>query len=298
MIGTEYHLLQNLNNPPFKLSKMERKLQAYLLENISHIGHLSIVALEQDAGVGKSTISRFCRRMGVQNFREFSTVLAQETALNYSNIHITAQPGDDMCEIARKLYVLECETLRQTYSFFNYSAMKEVSERLLNSDVIHVFSCGGSCAVAMDFYHKMLRLGIRAVYQQDLIQQKMQAESVRNGEVAFVFTFSGEDHSMLEIVSALKNNAAFVVGITNGNHSRLAKMADVILSGVNREEFTYTGTIESRLSLMYVVDLLFILTSMRGTPITTDMLNRTKAVLDKTKKETSNTFDMKGNTNE
>lgn len=291
MVHTEHNLLQKLNKPLFKLSKMERKLQAYLLENISNIGPLNIIELERDAGVGKSTISRFCRRMGVANFREFSTVLAQEKALNYSNIHVTAQPGDDMYEIARKLQVLECETLRQTYANFDHATMKEVSQRLLNAQVIHCFSSGGACVVAMDFYHKMLRLGMRVMFQQDLVQQKMQARTVHQEEITFVFTFSGEDRSMLEIASALKDNGAFVVGVTNGRDSRLAKLAHMTLSGANREEFTYTGTIESRLSLMYVIDLLFILTSMRGTPGTTNMLNCTKEVLDQTRIAASNISD-------
>ena len=295
---TEYHLMQKLKSPPFELSKKEKRLQEYLLENLSRITRLNIVALERDAGVSKSTISRFCRRLGVASFRDFATILTHETAVNYSNIHITAQAGEPVSEIARNLYALECETLRQTFSALDYGAIKRAAEAMLHSKVVHLFSSGGAGAIAMDFYHKLLRLGMRVMYQQDLVQQKMQAEIIQEGEAAFVFTLSGEDCSMLDIAAAAKRNGAFLAGVTNGFHSHLAKLADVCLCGANREEFTYTGTIESRLSLMYVVDLLFILTSMQGAPATTDMLNRTKSVLDDTKRGLRNAPDTKGNANE
>lgn len=280
---TEYHLLQNLSDQHANLTRTEKKLQKYIISNLSSIANLNIMSLETNAQVSKSTISRYCRKMGYVNFREFFTALAQEVALNYSNIHVTAQAGDDTNAIARKLYVLESETLKTTFSSLNSAAVDQVVNCILQAPLTHIFSSGGSGAIAYDFYHKLLRLGERAIYQQDIILQKMQAEAIQSGELAVVFCLSGYDRDMVEIAAELKANDIMVVCLTNGYQSPLAKEADICLYGAYREDFLYTGTIESRLSLMYLIDLLFILLSMKGAPNTTDMIRKTKEVLDRSK---------------
>lgn len=280
---TEHHLLQKLSGKHINLTGAERKLQKYITSNLSSIANLNILSLEANAQVSKSTISRYCRKMGYVNFREFFTALAQEVALNYSNIHVTAQAGDDTFAIARKLYVLESETLKTTFSSLNSAVVDQVVSCILQAPLTHIFSSGGSGAIAYDFYHKLLRLGERAIYQQDIILQKMQAEAIQSGELAVVFSLSGHDRDMVEIAAKLKASGIMVVCLTNGYQSPLAKESNISLYGAYREDFLYTGTIESRLSLMYLVDLLFILLSMKGAPNTTDMIQKTKEVLDRSK---------------
>lgn len=285
----EQYLLQRLNTFDPKLTKAERRLQAYLLKNAASIKNMRILALEEKTGISKSTISRYCKKMGFSNFRDFSSEIAQEVAVDYSKIHVAAHAGDSSQAIAQKLYLLETETLQTTFRMLDYSSIDQAVSAILSADVIQAYAVGGAAAIAQDFYHKMLRIGKKTIWQQDFISQQMQARTAAAGDVAFVFSISGYEEGVLEVVSSLRKNRANIICITNGYESAVTSQADISLYGAYRNDFTYTGTIESRLSLMYVVDLLFILLSMKGAPDTTDKIQMTKQVLEQNKRQDPST---------
>jgi len=54
----------------------------------------------------------------------------------------------------------------------------------------------------------------------------------------------------------------------------------VCLYGAFREHFHYTGTVESRIAQMYVLDCLFVVTAIKTMPDSVEHLTRTTAVLD------------------
>lgn len=278
------YLLQKLKTYDNQLTKTERALQEYILKNAPTLKNMRILALESATGISKSTISRYCKKMGFSNFRDFSTEIAQEVAFNYSNIHVAASVGDSSQAIAQKLYSLESETLKTTCRMLDYSHMDRAVRMVLSANVIHAYAVGGAVPIAQDFYHKMLRIGKQTLWQQDFISQQMQAKTATAADLAFVFTISGYEECMLEIASTLSGNHTKFICVTSGYQSAVTTDAELSLYGAYRNDFTYTGTIESRLSLMYVVDLLFILLSMSGAPETTDKIKLTKEVLEHNKR--------------
>lgn len=279
------YLLQQLTSSSHELTKTERRLQEYILKHAASIRSMRILSLEQRTGVSKSTISRYCKKMGFSSFREFSVALAQEVALNYSNIHMAVNAGDNSQTIAKKLCVLESETLNTTFRMLDYSRLDQAVDLILSANIIHVFAVGGAVAIAQDFYHKMLRIGKKVAWEKDYITQQMQARTAGPEDVALICSISGYENGLLDMAALLQENHTHTICITNGYQSAVAMQSDISLYGAYRSDFTYTGTIESRLSLMYIVDLLFILLSMKGAPETTDKIKLTKEVLEHNKRQ-------------
>lgn len=258
----------------------EQVLAEYVAQNIAGIAGISINDLRRFSGVSNSTISRFCRKLGFENYRQFSLALSGENALPYEQIHITADGKDDMMATARKLCDLEIETLESTLHVLDKKTLELVVEKLRNSRRILIFASGGSVAIAYDLYHKLIRLSLPCEYQQEQLYQKMIMQAAQEGDCVFAISLSGYDKNMVWVLEQARKKKIFSIALTNGFHSPITRNADACLYGTLRDDFTYTGTIESRLSQLFIIDLLFIVLSMQGAPKTLEALRLSKEVLD------------------
>lgn len=274
------HFLQLIKNTDQKLSKKELQLKNYILKHSASIGNMKIVDIEKNTGISKATITRFCKKFGFGSFRNFKEKINEEVSQDYASIHAAVHAGDDIPAIAQKLYMLEAEALKSTYLMLGYNQIEKTLSHMRKAPIIHVFSMGGSIPIAQDFTHKMIRVGKKVVCNSDIVAQKMQAHAASAGDVAFIFSISGQETDMIRIAEAIKNAGGTVVCITNSDLIPLRNLPDIVLHGAIRHDFSYTGTMESRLSLMYIVDLIFTLYSMIGAPDTTNMIQETKMVLD------------------
>ena len=71
-------LLEQLENPNFKLSKSDKKFMDYIKKNIANISHTAIAKLADESGIGEATITRFVKKMGFSSLQEFKLTLAGE----------------------------------------------------------------------------------------------------------------------------------------------------------------------------------------------------------------------------
>ncbi len=274
-----YNLIAQLENMQSTFSKTEQLLKEFVLANLKDIENISIVSLSEMTGASKSTISRFCRKLGYENFREFSGAIVQQVAINYSLIHEGVNAEDSTMGIASKVFNEECKALENTLGLLDPLQLDELVETLLERRKIYLYAVGGSSAIAVDLVNKFTRLGIECIYYPDLVFQKLSARTKARPDITWLISFSGYDTDMLEIAEHAKAAGSTIVSMTNNQDSPLAVAADYALTGSRLDIYAYTGTTESRLSLLYLADILFTLIAVSGSPDATRSLTTTKDLL-------------------
>lgn len=272
-------ILSKLGGDWDEFTKKERIIKGYIQENMNTVASLSIGELSERTGASKATISRFCRRLGYSNFRDFSLALAQETTANYSRINEDLTNVSSAEDIAAAVLNTERKALDQTLEMLRTTDLNALADVILKARRVIVFAVGGSACVAMDLYHKLCRLGVSCMMQSDITFQKVLAAQVEAEDVAWIVSLSGYDAEMIEIARGVREKGATVIGMLNDYNSPLSKLSDYTLYGAFLNNYMYTGTTESRLSLMYITDVLYTILSIRGAPNTIQKLQETRLIL-------------------
>lgn len=259
----------------------EKAVKKYILENLNNIINISINDLSSATGASKATVSRFCRKLGYKNFREFSLSISHEAAVSYSKVHESVQLSDTVAEIVKKVCADECKALQDTCRMLDLETLNAIALKIMEKNRIRLFGIGGSAVIAYDLHHKFCRLGINSSFEFDAVMQRFAAETMREDEIALVVSLSGYDADMIELIKTIRSLGALTVCITSDYASPMARSADYAVYGAYLNIAEYSGTLESRLSLMYLNDLLFILLSLKGAPETIQNLENTTAILSK-----------------
>lgn len=262
------------------LTLVDRKIRDYILNNIQEASRITIAELAERTYTSQASISRFCRKIGFKNFSDFRLSLAQEATSKVHHIHGAINVEDSVADIISKICAVNVKAIEDTMKILDPNAIKIAAQNIVNATKVKIFAVGGSEAIATDIYHKFLRIGLECHCQVDIRFQQMQAALTKPGDVVLVLSISGAENMLVDLAKTAHKNGATVICVTNGLDSPITEYADVALYGAFRENFHYTGTVETRIAQMYILDCLFVIVSMMTMPNSLDCLGKTTQVLE------------------
>jgi RpiR family carbohydrate utilization transcriptional regulator len=237
------------------LRKSERKVADRVLDDPNRI--LSAVLSEAAAlaDVSEPTVIRFCVAIGCSGFQEFKLRLAHSLALGTIATHSVLSKEDSTAELVKKIFGYTMTSLDWARSKLDTDALGRAIAVLCEARSIEFFGLGASGIVALDAQQKFPLFGVPCGAQADTHQQLMTASMMQTGDVAVVFSNTGQTSAMIEVAEVAQSRGARVIGVT-GSHSPLLKHCDVtILVETLDNTDMYTPTI-SRIAALVVVDIL------------------------------------------
>ncbi|KRM60213.1 MurR/RpiR family transcriptional regulator [Secundilactobacillus malefermentans] len=271
--------LSNIRSYFPNLSQTDRKIANYVLKNPNKSGRETIKSLAATVGVSTASISRFVKRVGYHNFREFSVELAQiETnSTSGQTIFKEIDRGDSLATITQKTFHSQISALESTQAALKESELARAVLKIIKSKQLNFFGLGASSIVALDGYHKFLRTSLNCVFHPDYDIQLMQAARMNEDDCAIVISHSGENHETLLLVETLKEQGTPIIGITSFANSTLANEADVTLLSLAEEVNYRSEGMYSLIAQMTIMDTLFMMSAVR---ISHDMEGVMKSVHD------------------
>jgi DNA-binding MurR/RpiR family transcriptional regulator len=117
---------------------------------------------------------------------------------------------------------------------------------------------GGSSALALDAYHKFIRIGKRCEYQSDAHFQAMFASLFGKEDCIIAFSNTGSNKELVENLKIAKNNGVNIISITSNSKSPISKISDIVLISFGRENNFKSEAMESRVSALSLIDCLFV----------------------------------------
>lgn len=187
----------------------EMVLADYILANGYEIKNMSISELADATYTSPATITRFCRKLGLQGYKDFSIrySLEYEESRKQESIdtNLPFSRTDSFEKITRNMGSLNASTINRIINEFDYDQLKRIVYRMHDADVINVFGVGISAIVALDFQTKMVRLGKQVNVNLNSILQDGYALSSTDNTVNLVISQSGETPQILECIRILAN---------------------------------------------------------------------------------------------
>ncbi len=245
-----------------QLSKSEKMVADYILNNISDLLNLSIDELSESAGVSKPSVVRFSKSLGYSGYKELKKSVISDfndrAFQNYSSeqyADIRHLSGISM--IKNSVKTNSIKSIEDTISLLDDDTLKSVVSHIIKAYSIRLFGTGASSVVAEDLYYKLLRIGKNVCHSSDLHIQLTYAATLTENDVAIIFSYSGLTKEMIEIMNIAKRCRAKTVAVTKYSKSDFVNNADYVIHTVAPEVERRSGAMVSRIAQLVVVDLLF-----------------------------------------
>lgn len=237
----------------------EKLIAKYILEHGNEILNYSAQTLGEKTNTSAAAIIRFSKKIGFKGFSDLKMNLAQSHSNEQHglDVDIIFNENDDMTSLVDKGCRLNMNTVLKTYQLINISDLEKAINLLCEASTIYLFGVGGSSVIANDIEQKLIRIGKKVIYNNDLHIQMTFTQSMTKDDVALIISYSGTTTGLVDISKILVEKNIPYISITQINQNFLSKNSTVALRVPSEEKELRIGAVSSRISSFVITDLLY-----------------------------------------
>jgi DNA-binding MurR/RpiR family transcriptional regulator len=242
------------------LSEAERKVAEYVLREPKKVLHYNVGELARQSLSSQAAVVRFCKRLGLGSFGNFKLRLARDVFRDADERFIPDLELESQASAGQLIRNVVGQTQRSLSllaALLDPAAVEAAADAVLGASLTALLGVGASGVVAYDFLQKLLRIGLPATFASDTDLQVTMASNLRSTDLAFVFSYSGENAAMCEAARQARSRGSRVVSLTMDCMNTIRGLADISLLVPASERIYRQGAGTSRINQLAVVDILF-----------------------------------------
>jgi DNA-binding MurR/RpiR family transcriptional regulator len=256
----------------------------YILAKPENIIRCKVREIAKDCNCDDALIIRFCQKVGYSGFSDFKTSIAAEFMPVKLNIKEKEfQPEDSFAKLKQNFLDNNVKTLHDTIGLLEKQTVKDAVKILSGAKTIYLLASGISGVVAEDIQIKLMRLGFKAVFHQDVEFSRILMGLCGKDDAVLAISFSGETANVCELAAIAGKRNIPIVSVTNCPNSKLVKLSDVALFTASDEKIFRLGAMTSRIAQYFIIDFLIINMVMENMERTEDYILRTHEMISKDK---------------
>lgn len=244
------------------LARAEQRVAKVVLENPTTLAHRSITEVAEAAGTSETTVTRFCKAIGIGGYPELRIALAADTARTAArgdhDMGGDIALSDDISQVVGKVAFADARAVEETAEQLNLETLQSVVEAVAGAGRVDVYGVGASAFVAFDLQQKLHRIGRVCFAWNDTHIALTSAAVLTKADVAFGISHTGSTSETVEALRVAKEHGATTVALTNFPRSPITEVADHVLTTASRETTFRSGAMASRIAQLTVIDCLFI----------------------------------------
>ena len=260
------------------LSGAERRVGSWVLDHPRQAADSTLAVVAREAGVSEPTVIRFCRRVGLDGFRELTLRLTEALSRPASYVHRDVSVDDATPDATTKVLDASIQSLVDLRGRLASLPVDDVVVALQKARQIAFFGLGASGHVAQDACHKFFRLGRPCTAMTDSPTILQVASIAGPGDVIVAISSRGRWPETVEAVRVATANGATVIAITDPA-SELADAASLVLAGEAAEDTSVYTPMSSRLAQLALLDALHVSLALSLGEAASDKLRASKAVI-------------------
>ncbi|MFI0468435.1 MurR/RpiR family transcriptional regulator [Saccharopolyspora sp. 5N102] len=260
------------------LARAEQRVANIVLADPASIARRSITEVAEAAGTSETTVTRFCKAIGVGGYPDLRIALAADTArtsVRDRELGSDIAPDDDLGQIIEKVGYADAKAVEETAGQLDAAILQRLVDDVATARRIDVYGVGASAFVALDLQQKLHRIGLTCFAWADTHNALTSAAVLREGDVAIGISHTGATSETVEALREARRRGATTAALTNFARSPITEVADHVLTTAVRETTYRSGAMASRIGQLTVIDCLFIGVAQRH-------LDQAKAALEAT----------------
>ncbi|QYN25984.1 MurR/RpiR family transcriptional regulator [Amycolatopsis sp. DSM 110486] len=262
------------------LARAEQRVAKVVLEDPATVARRSITEVALAASTSETTVTRFCKAVGVGGYPQLRIALAADTARTEArttrNLGGEISPEDDLAAVIGKVSFADARAVEETADQLDVATMQRVIDLLAEAGRVDVYGVGASAFVAADLQQKLHRIGRVSFSWSDTHIMLTSAAVLSPGDVAIGVSHTGATTDTVEALRVAREHGAVTVAVTNFPRSPITEVADHVLTTAARETTFRSGATASRIAQLTVIDCLFIGVAQRHMDASVSALDATR----------------------
>jgi RpiR family transcriptional regulator, carbohydrate utilization regulator len=258
------------------LRAAEQRVADFILKHPDDLIYLTVTELAERTNTSESTVVRLCQKIGYKGYQEFKIVLARDLVEPTSQIYEEIEPGDSLAAIKTKVFQANAQALRDTIEVLDDAELEKAVVALASAGRVDVYGVGGSDPLAIDAYHKFLKLGMSAVAHSDGDLMAMSSALLRAGDVALGISHTGASRDVTDALARAQSNGATTICITHRSTSPITKVADIKLYTAAKQTAFSSSASSSRIAQLTIIDTLYVGIALRHYDDSVEMIGKTR----------------------
>ncbi|MDR1211730.1 MAG: MurR/RpiR family transcriptional regulator [Spirochaetaceae bacterium] len=266
-------------------SQSQKQVAAYVLAHPEKVILLSIAELAAACGVSEPTVMRFLHKMNYQSYQVFRVNIARESAGDTGQaLYSDVKAGDTGREIMKKVIASTKCSLEDLLAILDPGLLDTLCREIHRAKQVLIIGVGSTYAVAWDFCHKLLKLGINATCSNDPHIINIRCGSLNpRSSILIAISHSGESREILDGVALAKERNCPVFGITSFPRSSLAKLAGRTLLSSSLETSYRSDALTSRILQLCIIDMAYIRLALMGGNTSMENINASRVAVARNK---------------
>ncbi|MBE1591544.1 MurR/RpiR family transcriptional regulator [Nonomuraea angiospora] len=244
------------------LTATHRRIAEMILADPAAVAASTIGELAERCGTSLTTVTRFCRELGLAGYPELRLALAAELGRNDATPReqslIAFSPDDPASLVLRSLLASDMRAMEETAAQLDLEAVDRAVSALVGARFIDFFAVAGSAGVAMDLHLRLHAIGRPGALWTDVHSAVCSANARDGQDVALGISHSGTTAEVVEPLAIARKRGATTIAVTNFPRSPLAEAADIILTTAAQDTPFRAGGVAARHTQMLVLDCLYI----------------------------------------
>lgn len=258
------------------LRTAEQRVADFILKHPEELIYLTVTELAERTNTSESTVVRLCQKIGYKGYQEFKIMLARDLVEPDGAIYEQIEKGDTLKEIKTKVFQANAQALADTMEVLGDDELERAVEAIRKSHKMQIYGIGGSAAIALDAYHKFLRLGFATTALSDGDMMAMSSALLGKGDVALGISHTGSSRDVCDALQNARANGATTICVTHRSTSPITKFSDIKLFTAAKETAFSSDSMSSRIAQLSIIDVLYVGIAFGDYDRSVEMIQRTR----------------------
>ncbi len=255
-------LLNRIKDNYIKLSKGQKRIADYILENYNKVAFMTASNLGEIVGVSESTVVRFANALGYDGYPKLQKGLQESIKTKLTTVQRFELSKDIEVDenYIKKIMSYDMDNIRKTMDVLEEEKVQKICDTIHNARKVFVLGMRSSSVLSnyLGYYLNFIRddvhiisIGVHDVF--DYLVNNLNEE-----DVLITISFPRYSKRTFEIVKFAKDRGANLIGITDSENSPLAQLVNNCLYA----KYNMNTFIDSLVAPMSLINALVIAISI------------------------------------
>lgn len=263
MSGEYKDLLNRIQSRFKKLSKGQKRIADYILNNYDKVAFMTAASLGQAVDVSESTVVRFANALGYGGYPKLQKALQEsiKTKLTTVQRFEMSKELESNTDIYKKIMNQDIENIQRSVEDLDVANLMDIANKIHKARRVYVLGLRSSSVLAqyLSFYlnFSIDRVNVIPVGALDAFDSVINLSSE---DLLVVITFPRYSNQTLKLATYAHENKIPIVSITDSVLSPVAPLSEHVLTA----KYDMTTFIDSLVAPMSVINSLILAVGMKN----------------------------------
>ena len=191
----------------------EKRIADCVLEDTAGVAAMTSAELAHCSSTSEATVTRFCKKLGFENYRAFQLALARDV-MERQPLEISNEVQlDNIPQSLQNILSNKIDEMSATINGINPENLQRVLKLLQNAQLVQIAAVGNTIPVAMDAAFKFNQLGMRCITSEISEKNSAFALTLTPQDVLLLISNSGKSRRL----NQMAQTALEIPGDTEGS---------------------------------------------------------------------------------